>query len=139
MSSVEQFKGGEQLFDTYGPEFFRKSIDERHKLLSSHYFFDCSCEGCEENFPLLRELPARGLDTRSIIKLLDRLNPDTDYDPERARAEIKVLSQFLNDHSNSYPCYEMIVSQENYLAYAEMMYNPLPLELQIVPISRDIN
>ncbi len=49
-------KAGEEICENYGLMYTAKSRDERQKVLKDHYKFDCCCEPCSKNWPLLVDM-----------------------------------------------------------------------------------
>lgn len=54
--SIRNLKAGERLSENYGPLYSQNSREERQKKLRNFYWFDCSCEACEQNWPTFAEM-----------------------------------------------------------------------------------
>ncbi|CAL8108768.1 unnamed protein product [Orchesella dallaii] len=54
--SIKIIKPGEEVQDNYGEHFALTDKITRNKFLSSTYNFDCSCEACVGNWPMIHEL-----------------------------------------------------------------------------------
>ncbi|XP_049953318.1 SET and MYND domain-containing protein 4-like [Schistocerca serialis cubense] len=48
---------GAELLDNYGPSFLAEDRDERLQQLRAQYFFTCTCTPCEQDWPLVHQLP----------------------------------------------------------------------------------
>lgn len=53
---MRPIKAGEQLFTSYGPDFFYESLQERQESMK-HYDFKCDCVACINDYPKLEKLP----------------------------------------------------------------------------------
>lgn len=62
---------GEEVSNNYGIHHEQMSRDQRRSLLRDKYKFDCGCEGCERDLPLLPQIP-NSL-PKGLGKQLDRL------------------------------------------------------------------
>ncbi|XP_045490330.1 SET and MYND domain-containing protein 4 [Pieris rapae] len=49
--SVKNIKKGEEVAENYGPIFTVTSKEERQAILKDQYWFDCTCEPCQQNWP----------------------------------------------------------------------------------------
>ncbi|CAF4836224.1 unnamed protein product [Pieris macdunnoughi] len=49
--SVKNIKKGEEVAENYGPIFTMTSKEERQATLKDQYWFDCTCEPCQQNWP----------------------------------------------------------------------------------------
>merc|ERR1711892_1296449 len=50
-------KKGEEVSDNYFPAAAFQERSERRKWLKEHYWFECECNACEENLPLMEDMP----------------------------------------------------------------------------------
>lgn len=65
-------KKGEQLFITYGGQYFFHSRDERRKGLSKDFGFTCECEKCEnKNWPISSAVIKSNKEFQQLAKELD--------------------------------------------------------------------
>ncbi|KAJ8948436.1 hypothetical protein NQ318_007959 [Aromia moschata] len=55
--AIQSIKKGEQCYDNYGYHHALMTRSERRSKLKKQYFFDCSCEVCECDWPLYHNLP----------------------------------------------------------------------------------
>ncbi|XP_057654662.1 SET and MYND domain-containing protein 4-like isoform X1 [Diorhabda carinulata] len=73
LRAIRSIHKGEQLFDNYGYHFALMPKDTRKTNLKKQYYFECNCYVCENNWPLLHNLPALKYDTgvtdADIVKL----------------------------------------------------------------------
>lgn len=57
VNTLREIRCGEEILDSYGPDFASNPIDERKRLLEGQYLFSCSCSCCTENWQLYSQLP----------------------------------------------------------------------------------
>lgn len=48
---------GEEILDSYGPDFASNLIEERLRLLNGQYMFNCCCSACTEKWLVYSKLP----------------------------------------------------------------------------------
>lgn len=93
-------KAGEQLFISYGYFFSRIDKDERSKGLSK-YSFECDCEACKKNLPLLEKLPRK---TKRFLE------PSFDaFEPVKAIEQFRKNCIFIEKNIKIHPCYETAI------------------------------
>lgn len=56
MVTIRNLKSGERISENYGPLYSQNPRDERQKKLKESYWFDCSCDACEQNWPIFSEM-----------------------------------------------------------------------------------
>ncbi|XKL65692.1 hypothetical protein PGB90_009112 [Kerria lacca] len=56
--ALRPIMSGEEVFDNYGTSYLYVTLEERRSYLKENYFFECQCIACEENWPLLKNLPS---------------------------------------------------------------------------------
>ncbi|XP_034945722.1 SET and MYND domain-containing protein 4-like [Chelonus insularis] len=54
--SIRTIRAGEEICDNYGPAFMNEPKVERQRKLRMNYWFDCNCEACTYNWPILDEI-----------------------------------------------------------------------------------
>lgn len=54
--TIRPLMPGELIAENYGPIFTLKPGAERRKVLRAHYWFDCTCQPCEEDWPMLKTM-----------------------------------------------------------------------------------
>ncbi|XP_018564419.1 SET and MYND domain-containing protein 4 [Anoplophora glabripennis] len=54
--AIENIKKGQQCYDNYGYHYAVMSKPDRKAKLKKQYFFDCTCEVCENDWPLYQNL-----------------------------------------------------------------------------------
>ncbi|KAF7997983.1 hypothetical protein HCN44_009381 [Aphidius gifuensis] len=59
VKSIKTITKGSEICDNYGPIFTTDNKQERQRKLRLKYWFDCSCEACIENWPLLENIDPR--------------------------------------------------------------------------------
>ncbi len=57
--AVRAAAAGEEVQENYGPTFYFKGRNERRRYLRARYWFDCKCTACADDWPLLKDLPAK--------------------------------------------------------------------------------
>ncbi|XP_015599275.1 SET and MYND domain-containing protein 4 [Cephus cinctus] len=57
--AVRTIMSGEEICENYGPIFTTTPEKERKRKLRLQYWFDCACEACTEQWPLLNEIDPR--------------------------------------------------------------------------------
>ena len=57
--AVKTIRAGTEICDNYGPIFAEMPINERKRKLRMQYWFDCNCEPCRDNWPLLVDIDPR--------------------------------------------------------------------------------
>ncbi|KAG5874147.1 hypothetical protein JTB14_029457 [Gonioctena quinquepunctata] len=57
LRAIQSIKKGEQCNDNYGYHHALMNKSERRNQLRKQYFFDCNCEVCLHDWPMLQELP----------------------------------------------------------------------------------
>nr|CAH7755733.1 unnamed protein product [Callosobruchus chinensis] len=82
MRAIKTIQAGEQLFDNYGYHHAVEPKDSRLRSLRQQYFFNCSCEACEEDWPLYPDLPDLGVAALDWLDLERLRNGDSDYAQE---------------------------------------------------------
>ncbi|KAF6205866.1 hypothetical protein GE061_020040 [Apolygus lucorum] len=50
---IKNIKKGEKIYENYGPIFTQTPKAERQATLKNQYWFECSCEPCSRNWPML--------------------------------------------------------------------------------------
>lgn len=57
LKTLHPLRCGDEVSENYGYAFYLKSRNERRKELSARYWFECGCEACKHDWPLLDKLP----------------------------------------------------------------------------------
>ena len=57
VKALRKINKGSQVFENYGPTFYFKGRAERQEELKLRYWFQCGCEACKNDWPLLEKLP----------------------------------------------------------------------------------
>jgi hypothetical protein len=57
LRAIGYIQKGKEILDTYGPHFLCDTKEDRKLHLRTHYFFDCDCVPCKENWPNQSRLP----------------------------------------------------------------------------------
>lgn len=74
LKALRPFDIGHEVCDNYGPTFYLKPRGSRKKELSARYWFECQCEACRENWPLLDALPVLNVPTNQFDKATEKMN-----------------------------------------------------------------
>jgi len=109
----KKIKKGEEISDNYYPSAAFLARDERRKWLKEHYWFDCECRACEEDLPLLKDMPddpqrfiCDKCGNRKIVKeteICDKCKEVFNY-PERLKEIIELkenMTNMINIYSSS--------------------------------------
>jgi SET domain len=94
----------QQLFVCYRGSFATTSKAERREEILRSYRFECVCEACLKNYPLIDDLPSS--DTNFIVP------PTMITSIESAKSELKTNFDYINDRAKSYPNFEICTLME---------------------------
>lgn len=124
-------KAGEQLFDSYGPPYCLADIKQRQAKLKVHYNFDCQCQACVNDYPLLRNLPT----TREIQqKFVSDQKRIKSYDRDFAKKKFEEYKKYLKENHEKYPSFEVCVSEDNLITCFCILTIDMPLEQTLKPL-----
>jgi len=56
VKSLREISEGDEILDSYGPQFTTMSLEERMEELQRQYLFTCSCTACVENWGCFKDL-----------------------------------------------------------------------------------
>lgn len=104
---LKVIEAGEQLFDDYGFHFEKVDLATRQSHLQDYYSFDCHCEACQNNYPLLGNLPSRDPESKMIL-IAEKLFR---FDVGSAKKLFKTVCKYLNEKNDLHPCFELNVGQ----------------------------
>lgn len=124
-------KAGEQLFDSYGPPFCLADIKQRQAKLKIHYNFDCQCQACIHDYPLLRKLATTREVQQQFISDQKRIKS---YDKEYAKKKFNEYKKYLKKNHEKYPSFEVCVSEDNLITCFCVLTIDTPLEYILKPI-----
>ncbi|XP_063702230.1 SET and MYND domain-containing protein 4-like [Culicoides brevitarsis] len=124
-------KRGTQIFDNYGAHHCLEDLAERQKILKDQYIFTCSCEACQNNYPLFSEFP---IPTKFFLEMGNDEERIVRYDKEFAKKKFQDYKKLLIEYNDKYPCFEVCASQEHFLACVRVLIGDVPLELQLKPL-----
>lgn len=94
---IRPIKAGEQIFMSYGPEFSRQTLLERRLKLFG-YGFNCDCNACHMDFPLLDELPNI---RRGFFE-----PPFNTFDVGQSIYHLTKNCKFIDENHDNHPCFE---------------------------------
>lgn len=124
-------KAGEQIFDCYVQSHRELPKAERQKKLESQYNFECQCEACVSNYPLLEDLPVGVPFFQQISNEQIRIKNN---DKEFARKKLKKYSSFLKDNHKKYNSFEVGATEANFMESLGMLLSDTPLEELLKPV-----
>jgi SET and MYND domain-containing protein 4 len=55
-NAIRPHSKGEIVAENYGPIFTKQTLPERQRMLTSRYWFKCTCRACREDWPVLDKL-----------------------------------------------------------------------------------
>ena len=77
--ATKNISAGEEVTIDYGPVFYLQPKEERQAILKHQYFFDCKCEACLQDWPLLENLPSE----YPVLKCIKCGNPMSALEPDK--------------------------------------------------------
>lgn len=57
MYAINFIPKGEEVYDSYGERYVSHDLEKRQSSLKEHYYFDCSCKACKNDWPKFDKLP----------------------------------------------------------------------------------
>lgn len=103
-------ESGQQLFDSYRPNFNNQPKDKRQEALMQDYGFTCDCEACENDWPINKDLQVFS------EELLEHAWTEHEELPflsrEGAKKKLKEHYDIITQHHQQFPSAELIVLQE---------------------------
>ena len=115
---------GEQLFDNYGLSFTNVAKEDRQNQLMKQYSFKCSCEACEENWPILPELEIFDKAFLNKAKKYCRELRLGEVSHKKAFSKYKELCEILEQSKTKFPSLEKCSLMESAAAYLEIFSKP---------------
>lgn len=126
---LRHIKTGEQLFDNYGTDHINLTREQRQEKLSN-YLFECRCETCLNDYPLLHGLLTKGLPKfDQIYTGLQKIN---EHDKKWALEYFPKCKKFLKEFGHHYPAYEVCAAQVILHSCRKILFENTPLQLQLV-------
>lgn len=89
-----------QLFVCYRDNFFETTRDERRKQISKSYRFDCICEACSRDYPMVVDMKCID-DSFSDPPMLNTMSV------ELLKKEFKTIGEFIDKNVRNFPCFEI--------------------------------
>lgn len=117
-------KKGEQLFDNYGYNFVNTPKKYRQTELLKRYKFQCSCEACENNWPLL---PYLKMFDKACLNKAKRACQELSLgvgNSKKATEKYKELCQNIENYHKNYPSLELCSMLDSANAYLELSLKP---------------
>lgn len=117
-------KKGEQLFDNYGCNFVNMPKKYRISELQQRYRFKCSCEACENDWPLLPRLKIIDKTCLNKAKKACRELSLSEGNNKKAAEKYKELCQNIDNFHKNFPCLEVCSLLDSATAYLELSLKP---------------
>lgn len=97
---------GSQVFDNYGSFFLNDTLEKRQKRCLDHYGFECLCEACVNDWPLLKDLDR----PKEVPYLKQSFIPQGDepLSMKMVALEKRLLREYLTKYDEFYPCDQLI-------------------------------
>lgn len=119
---------GEQLFDSYGPHHLNQKLIARQNQIRRRYAFDCTCEACQNDYPLLNDLEME--DLVEFFPLCAGIMKIMEYDKAWADKSFALSKKFLKKFGEKYPAYEICAGQIIMIHCINILMIKTPVELQ---------
>lgn len=127
-------KAGEQLFYMYGPDVYHgyANLENRQKKLRIQYDFECKCEACRFDYPLMSNMPVpRGMFKEKITSDMFAL---IRIEPGFAQKKFKEYKKFIMEYKKKMPTFELLSAEAMLKQSTWVMMFGRPLEMQLKPI-----
>lgn len=128
-------KAGEQLFAGYIEDDTHHLLnvkEERQKLLKCIYKFDCQCEACVHNYPLLTNLPVHARYRKNMEEHARLGNNDKEY----AKKKLTTYKTYLKDNNKKYPGFEICTMKTYLMKCFTILMSDKPLKEQLKPLHK---
>jgi hypothetical protein len=101
---------GEQLFDSYRPNFNNQVKVQRQEALLKDYGFMCDCEACANNWPINKDLEVFSED---LLEFAWTAHEELPFiTAKEAKKKLKQCYDITTQHHKHFPSAELIVLQE---------------------------
>lgn len=117
-------KKGEQLFDNYGCNFVNMPKKYRECELVQRYKFKCSCEACENDWPLLPYLKVIDKVCLNKAKKACRELSLSGDNNKKAAEKYKQICQSIENYHKNFPSLEVCSMLDSANAYLELSLKP---------------
>ncbi|XP_037048121.1 SET and MYND domain-containing protein 4-like [Bradysia coprophila] len=117
-------KKGDQLFDNYGYHFANVSKSYRRMDLLKQYRFECDCEACKNDWPLLSQLKVSDRMCLNKAKKCCRELGLMNCNRKKAIVKYKELCEMLDKSGKNFPSLETCSIMQSAAAYLEMSLKP---------------
>eukprot|EP00092_Neocalanus_flemingeri_P005382 GFUD01005799.1.p1 GENE.GFUD01005799.1~~GFUD01005799.1.p1 ORF type:complete len:667 (-),score=156.69 GFUD01005799.1:117-2117(-) len=104
LKSLTPILPGQEVCENYGQVFYFKTKTERQKELSGRYWFECDCQACREDWPLLMEnskIVWKGDENMSALEDLDTIyDCGSDFmEHGQGKDAAESLTEYINEVS----------------------------------------
>lgn len=101
---------GDQLFDSYRPNFNVMPRSQRRETLLKDYGFECDCEACTNDWPLNAELKVAD---EELLQFAWETHEDLPFlTCDEAKEKLKACCELFAKNHRNFPCAELVVLQE---------------------------
>lgn len=113
---------GSQIFDNYGYSFTSTDKKLRQLELSQRYLFDCACEACKNNFPLL---PLLKIVDKTCFKAAKKITQElASLNRKKAKYKIKEIGELIGKYHQNFPSLEVSSLIESFIAVVDIYQKP---------------
>lgn len=115
-------ESGSQIFENYGFSFMTTDKKFRKFELSERYIFDCTCEACINNFPLL---PYLKIIDKACFKKAKKITQELlNLNKKKAMHKIKETGELIEKYHHNFPSLEVSSLIESFIALVDILIKP---------------
>ncbi|KAK4871558.1 hypothetical protein RN001_015682 [Aquatica leii] len=117
VKAIKPIKKGEIIYENYGPIYTNTIRSERQKNLLENYWFECTCQACDEDWPLFKDME------ENVIKIPCKNSKCQNFFNLNENIENPTIScDFCSTITNLFPYLKALAELENILPKAEELY-----------------